>query len=140
MLQDITSLISDVLAAIYPRPTIYRENISQGFSEPCFVITQLKLKGNDELKGRQMRHLSYSIKFFPDSKSVNPGAKEQCEAVLSTLMAAFKRVPGISRLYDKEGDIVDEVVVFTFDLIYRIEEVIEEVLMDSIDLEVEGSQ
>lgn len=48
--------------------SIYSENVKQGFKEPCFFISPLRIVNNQKLINRSTKEYNFCIQYFPKSK------------------------------------------------------------------------
>lgn len=115
--------IAKEINRIFPDVVVYRENQEQGFQEPSFYIYEIVANSSDEIMHQQMRTHLYCLMYFPESKSDNPGVKEQCESARQTLLDAFDFLPDVSlKILDKEARIESGALNFTFKLRYKVRE------------------
>ncbi|MBP3037984.1 hypothetical protein J9303_00485 [Bacillaceae bacterium Marseille-Q3522] len=112
---DITQEIADTLAVLYPAITIYRNNQSQGFIEPCFFIKQIQATGKEELFNRQFRNYVYDVLYFPENEKAS-----ECEWMAESLQERFCYLRDRSlKVINKEHSISENVLHFTFNLKFR---------------------
>jgi len=120
---EITRAIADQVAKIVPDATIYVENQEQAFEEPAFYIYEITATSKDNLMDYQQRKHLYCITWFPDSKSDDPGIREQCENMRSLLLDEFSFIDSLSlKALDKEVKIEGDVLIFTFKLQFRVKQ------------------
>lgn len=120
---EITRAIANQVAKIVPGATIYIENQEQGFDEPAFYIYEITATSKDNLMDYQQRKHLYCITWFPNSKSDDPGIREQCENMRSLLLDGFNFLDDLSlKLMDREAKIEDGVLIFTFKLQFRVKQ------------------
>lgn len=118
---EITRAIADQVATIILGATIYIEKQEQGFDEPSFYIYEITATSKDNLMDYQYRKHLYCITWFPNSKSDNPGVREQCENMRSLLLDEFDFINNLSlKVLDKEAKTEGDVLVFTFKLQFRV--------------------
>ena len=122
-MMDITLAIADQLEMIVPDATIYRENQEQGFKEPSFYVYEINATSQEEIMEQQMRNHMYCIVWFPDSSLDDPGKKEQCERMRSTLLDEFLFIDGLSlKPMNREASIEQDVLNFTFKVRFKVRE------------------
>ena len=121
MINNIKQAISDKLKQLYPRHTIYDEDVPQNFREPSFLITLTNQDYGKLLNTKFKSLLSFDISFFSDKDKTE--IKEDCQGVQMALFRAFDLVGGY-RILNKQASIVDNILHFTFDV--SVSEMIEE--------------
>lgn len=121
MMTDITLAIANQLERIFPDVTIYRENVKQGFKEPCFFVHEISSTSAKELGSHQMRKNLYAVMYFPDSKNDDAGVREQAEIVREKLLDQFDFIEDLKlRVLDRESQFLDDALQLTFKLQYRV--------------------
>ena len=118
---DVTLAIANELSRIVPDAVIYRENQEQGFQEPSFYIYEIMADSKRELMSYENRKHLYCVMWFPDTKTDDPGVKEQCEKMRGKLLDEFNRLDDLSvGLLNREAKIESGTLNFTFKIIYRV--------------------
>lgn len=120
-MMSITTAIANQIDKIIPNATIYIENQGQKFAEPSFYIYEIMSDSKDELMRQEMRKHLYCVMWFPDSSLDEPGVKEQCENMRTTLLDELSFLDDLSiKLMDREAKIEQEALNFTFKLRYKV--------------------
>lgn len=111
--------IAEELARISPDTTIYTENQSDGFDEPCFFIGRA---GNTTLKPElfdyEVRKMPFQVVYFPPEKNANE-ALDEMEALL---MDNLTVLPDFAYLRNREFsvDTNEHTLTCEFDLVLRM--------------------
>lgn len=111
--------IADELARISPNTTIYTENQSNGFDEPCFFIGRA---GNTTLKPElfdyEVRKMPFQVVYFPPEENANE-ALDEMEALL---MDNLTVLPDFAYLRNREFsvDTNEHTLTYDFDLVLRM--------------------
>lgn len=111
--------IADELARISPNTTIYTENQSNGFDEPCFFISRAgKTAQKPELFDYETRTIPYQIVYFPPEENANE-ALDQMENIL---MDNLSVLPDFAYLRNREFNIDtnEHTLTYEFDLVLRM--------------------
>ena len=111
--------IADELARISPNTTIYTENQSNGFDEPCFFISRAgKTAQKPELFDYETRTIPYQIVYFPPEENANE-ALDEMEALL---MDNLTVLPDFAYLRNREFsiDTNEHTLTCEFDLVLRM--------------------
>ena len=120
-MMSITTAIANQIDKIIPNATICIENQGQKFAEPSFYIYEIMSDSKDELMRQEMRKHLYCVMWFPDSSLDEPGVKEQCENMRTTLLDELSFLDDLSiKLMDREAKIEQEALNFTFKLRYKV--------------------
>lgn len=78
MINDIIDAISLALSKEFPESEIYTENIEQGLTEPCFLITLIKPENNHFINNKYKQTHLFSVQYFPkDGRSEINGVLER---------------------------------------------------------------
>src|SRR5699024_4959611 len=91
-----------------------REKVEQGFTYPCFFIRQIQATSGPEFMDRKMRRMHLEIKYFPKICT-----RRECVRIGELLCNNLKFV-GTQHVKDATYVVVDEVLVFTFRLEFRV--------------------
>ena len=111
--------IADELARISPNTTIYTENQSDGFDEPCFFIGRA---GNTTLKPElfdyEVRKMPYQVVYFPPEENAN----EALDDMETLLMDNLTVLPDFAYLRNREFSVDTNEYTLTceFDLVLRM--------------------
>lgn len=119
---NLTQLIVDELARIFPDATIYTENQSSGFKEPSFYVSRVPVtQVKPALFDIQERTYSYQIVYFANPEKPNA----DMERVQDLLSDNFLTLGDQATVKNREfkPDTVEHTVIFMFDVwlrMYRI--------------------
>lgn len=115
MINNIKQCIVNTLLEIYPRTTIYDEDIPQNFKTPSFLITLTDHNYSKRINNKFNGEVSFDISFFSSQKKFE--VKNDCLAVQQALFRNFDLIYKY-RVTDKDATIVDNVLHFTFKVKY----------------------
>jgi len=116
MINEIKQSITSKLLATYPEGfNVYDEDIPENYAKPYFLITLTKQTYGKRLNNRFKSTLSFDIAYFSDKDST--GIKVDCWNVQQNLFRAFDKIDGC-RISNKQAEIKDNVLHFTFDVSY----------------------
>lgn len=91
---------------------IYKENIPQGFKEPCFFIQHVQTFSNRKLANRYFRENQFDVMFFPkDDNKKNFNTHEVSESLFLSLEYIFV-LDNLVRGVKMSPEIVDGVLHF----------------------------
>lgn len=113
MLNDIIAGISVKLHETFDSECkIYKENVPQGFKEPCFVISHIRTTSIPRLPNRYLRRNSFDIQYFP-KEGCNKKSElyEVAEQLLLSLEYIFV-LDNLCRGTKMSPEIVDDVLHF----------------------------
>lgn len=110
---------------------IYKENIEQGFEEPCFSIVLLQSDTSAKLPNRYLRQNSFDIHYFPKSTT---DAKNEMYSVAEKLMIELEYITvnhnaldNLSRGSRMRYELVDNVLHFFVNYDFFIKKTMDEV-------------
>lgn len=121
MINSIKQAIVNQIIKLYPNPTIYDEDIPQGFDTPCFLITVVE-QGYTKGIGKNRSEISFDLSYFSDQPSTE--IKGDCLLVQQELFRGFDLI-GQYRCYDKKAQIEDNILHFMFKVKYSEIEITE---------------
>lgn len=116
---DLTQLVVDELARIFPDATIYTENQSSGFKEPSFYVSRIPVtQVKPALFNIQERTYSYQIVYFANPTQPN----QDIERVQDLLSDNFLTLGDQATVKNREfkPDTVENTVIFMFDVWLRM--------------------
>ncbi len=112
----INGIIDGIAAAIHEEfgdhYEIYAENVEQGLTEPCFLITCVGPKSGRFLGERYLREHLFLIQYFPESAEE---PRRECMETQERLYEALEFITADGRLRNgtgMEGEIEDGVLRF----------------------------
>lgn len=125
----INKLTDGIVAAIHEEfgdeYEIYTENVEQGLTEPCFLITLANASMEQQLKDRYQLENLFLVQYFPASREV----RNECMSVQMRLYQALEYIEaeGLKCGTEMEGEIVDDVLQFQvqYKLLLRKQEAME---------------
>lgn len=85
MVNDIINGIAEKLGEMFPDAPIYRDEIKQGFTEPCFFILPIMTTQVPEMGNRFRRRHTINVHYFP----TQAGGTEEMYGVASALLAGL---------------------------------------------------
>lgn len=116
---DLTMLVANELARIFPEAVIYTENQSSGFDVPSFYISRA---GNTTVVPRlfktQERTYSYQIVYFADPKRPNTDLEERQEILSDNFINLADQATVKNRDFHLNTN--EQTLVFTFDVMLRM--------------------
>jgi hypothetical protein len=115
MISEVKQAIVNKLAELYPYPAynIYDEGVPQNFRKPSFLISLFEQDYSKRLSNKYQSLLSFDVAYFSD-KGPNE-IKADCHNVQLSLFRAFDLI-GTYRVLNKQANITDNVLHFTFDI------------------------
>lgn len=136
MINNIIDGIAVKLHQIEPDYTLYKEEIPQGFDEPCFSILHIQSSNAGKLPVRYLRRNAFDIHFFPDTKSANQ--KEEMYRIGEALFLALEHIKvldNLARGTNMRYEIVDGVLHFfvNYDFYVKRQPDGEEIYMKSLN-------
>lgn len=117
MVSEIQKCLAKELKLILPRATIYIQSMKQGLKLPCFFITRTKMTMMNALI-RTNRRISFVISYIGDDQDIIEEALLQLETV------------DVFHLTNREIEVVDDVLQFSFEIQIREELLDTGVLME----------
>lgn len=116
---NLTDLVVDELARIFPDATIYTENQTSGFKEPSFYVSRIPITQiKSALFDIQERTYSYQIVYFANPDQPNA----DIERVQDLLSDNFLTLSDQATVKNREfkPDTVEHTVIFMFDVWLRM--------------------
>lgn len=115
MINDINKCIVNCLFELYPEATIYNEDIPENFKSPSFLITLKDYKYYKRINNKFNSELYFEILYFSDKDDIE--IKSDCFKVQEDLFRNFDILEKY-RAINKQVNIVDNVLHFTFKIMY----------------------
>lgn len=109
---NITRNISDELQAVFPDLEIYTENMEAKFKQQSCFIQQVQMTISPRLFDYQKRIYRYNISYFPSLEDTNADIEEMAEKLAGSIQA----IEAVAWLFDREMQVVDDVLHFSFAL------------------------
>lgn len=116
---DLTSLVVDELARIYPDATIYTENQSSGFKQPSFYVNRIPVMPiKPGLFDIQERTYSYQVVYFANPDQPN----KDIENVQDLLSDNFTHLADQANIINREfsTDSNENTLILQFDVWLRM--------------------
>ena len=129
MISNIRQQIVNKLIELYPTNTIYVDDVPQNFKKPSFLINLIEQDYNKRMNVKYNSLLSFDVAYFSNSKKL----KEDCQEVQLKLFRGFDLI-GSYRVLNKQANITDNVLHFTFDVNYS--ELLDEEYIKMIKAEI----
>ena len=95
---------------------VYREDVPQRFSRPCFMVTIYDQNPSRGINGRLKNSVSLDVLYFPENQG-KAELQEECWDTGQELTREFA-VPGF-KIKNRNLKIEDNVLHFMFDVDYR---------------------
>ena len=124
MLNDIVDGISEKLNETFGHE-IYTEQVKQGLTPPCFLISLINPASTRVVGPRQLRTNLFSIQYFPKSSTA---ARAECLDIQDGLFDALSCITvngDLVRDTNMSGQMVDGVLIFTVNYNFYTRTVIE---------------
>ncbi len=87
--------------------TIYTDHIEQGFTEPCFYVTEYNTVRQQEIEEKSKRNMHYEICFFPkETSQINTVAQKFLDEFSEVTLTDGTMVAG----FDLHTETVDRVL------------------------------
>lgn len=113
--------IATFLDGLYPDIPIRIDDVEQGFEEPCFFIHVMNSKFKSEPHHYVLTTSQVVISYYPKKHKASA-----CYEMLDELSCKVNRLPEI-HIFNKEFEVVDNVLHYAFTATTRLKEDIEEV-------------
>lgn len=135
-------MVDDIISAVEARlkelcsATVYRFYQPQKFQTPSFLISVTDQNHDRLLRGTFKSKLSLDTQYFSGAKPADIKAtRADCLAMQETLLRGFNLI-GRFRCTNKDAQIVDNVLHFTFDVKYSERAVSTDPHMEKINLTI----
>lgn len=115
MINRLYEAIASGLKAVRPCK-IYREDVPQGFTAPCFLVHVYEQEHSRGINGRLKNAVSLDILYFPENTG-QAQLQEECWNVSQDLAREFA-IPGF-KFKNRNSKIEDKVLHFLCDVDYR---------------------
>lgn len=115
---ELIDRIADAIAEIFPDITIYSENQSSGFVEPCFYINKVSTDSKYELFDIQNRKQTYQLVYFASEKTPNANLA----SVETLLFDHFTKLDTYASVRNREIqlDSTERTLTMTFEIWMRM--------------------
>lgn len=115
MINSIKQAIKNKLLELYPKYTIYDEDVPQNFKKSSFLISLTDQDYNKRLNNKFKSLISFDVAYFSNKRITE--IKEDCFDMQVSLFRGFDLIDNY-RVLNKQSIITDNVLHFTFDINY----------------------
>ena len=125
---EIKTLIIQQIKQVFGNIKVYDEKVKQGLQTPAFLVRMIQSEQERKIKGQVWRTHSWNVVYFPQSMEVDT----ECDNVFETFQTEFQYIANKYHVYRLEGVKQDDVLVITFDVSARLQEVTTETKMQML--------
>lgn len=115
MINSLKQAIKDKLAALYPTTIIYDQELPTSLERPSFFIALTKQEYKKRIGNKYKSVLSFDIAYYSDNATAD--LKTDCLEKQLELFRAFDLLNTV-RVSNKQANITENVLHFTFDMSY----------------------
>ena len=125
---EIKTLIIQQIKEVFGNVKVYDEKVKQGLQTPAFLVRMIQSEQERKVKGQVWRTYSWNVVYFPQSMEVDA----ECDNVFETFQTEFQYIANKYHVHRLEGTKQDDVLVITFDVSARLQEVTDETTMQTL--------
>lgn len=125
---EIKTLIIQQIKEVFGNVKVYDEKVKQGLQTPAFLVRMIQSEQERKIKGQVWRTYSWNVVYFPQSTEVN----DECDNVFEMFQTEFQYIANKYHVHRLEGTKQDDVLVITFDVSARLQEVTDETKMKTL--------
>ena len=125
---EIKTLIIQQIKEVFGNIKVYDEKIKQGLQTPAFLVRMIQSEQERKVKGQVWRTHSWNVVYFPQSMELDA----ECDNVFETFQTEFQYIANKYHVHRLEGVKQDDVLVITFDVSARLQEVTTETKMQTL--------
>lgn len=125
---EIKTLIIQQIKQVFGNIKVYDEKVKQGLQTPAFLVRIIRSGQERKVKGQVQRSYSFNVVYFPQSTEVDT----ECDDVFETFQTEFQYIANKYHVYRLDGVKQDDVLVITFDVSARLQEVMDETKMKTL--------
>lgn len=125
---EIKTLIIQQIKQVFGNIKVYDEKVKQGLQTPAFLVRIIRSGQERKVKGQVQRSYSFNVVYFPQSTEVDT----ECDDVFETFQTEFQYIANKYHVYRLDGVKQDDVLVITFDVSARLQEVMDETKMQTL--------
>ncbi|KFZ41897.1 hypothetical protein CS060_04250 [Anoxybacillus flavithermus] len=125
---EIKTLIIQQMKEVFGNVKVYDEKVKQGLQTPAFLVRMIQSEQERKIKGQVWRTYSWNVVYFPQSTEVD----SECDDVFETFQTEFQYIANKYHVHRLEGTKQDDVLVITFDVSARLQEVMDETKMQTL--------
>lgn len=134
---ELKTLIIRQIKEVYGNVKIYDERVQQGLKTPAFLVLFVNQNHQRQLGRQSARTVSVAVHYFPQS----PDVRSECESILDEFQNSFRYIQNRFHVHELEGEVVDDVLVITFNVKMHVTERIEGIKMNQLEvLEIERKE
>ncbi|KAA0944075.1 hypothetical protein FQ087_18285 [Sporosarcina sp. ANT_H38] len=128
MVTNLKSLIILQIKKVFGPLKVYDEPIKQGLKTPAFQLLILDTVQERKLNRNALRTYQINVNYFPGTAD----KRGECDATLETFLDEFRYIADKHHVHNIQGEFVDEVLVITSEIKIRVEEISDEILMQTL--------
>ncbi len=125
---EIKTLIIQQIKQVFGNVKVYDEKVKQGLQTPAFLVRMIQSEQERKIKGQVWRTHSWNVVYFPQSMEVDA----ECDDVFEMFQTEFQYIANKYHVHRLEGTKQDDVLVITFDVSARLQEVTDETKMKTL--------
>lgn len=125
---EIKTLIIQQIKEVFGNVKVYDEKVKQGLQTPAFLVRMIQSEQERKIKGQVWRTYSWNVVYFPQSTEVDA----ECDDVFEMFQTEFQYIANKYHVHRLEGTKQDDVLVITFDVSARLQEVTDETKMKTL--------
>ncbi|GGJ68378.1 ATPase subunit of ABC transporter with duplicated ATPase domains [Anoxybacillus voinovskiensis] len=125
---EIKTLVIQQMKEVFGNIKVYDEKVKQGLQTPAFLVRMIQSEQERKIKGQVWRTYSWNVVYFPQSTEVDA----ECDDVFETFQTEFQYIANKYHVHRLEGTKQDDVLVITFDVSARLQEVTTETKMQTL--------
>ncbi|MEB3750044.1 phage tail terminator family protein [Geobacillus icigianus] len=125
---EIKTLIIQQMKEVFGNVKVYDEKVKQGLQTPAFLVRMIQSEQERKIKGQVWRTYSWNVVYFPQSTEVDA----ECDDVFEMFQTEFQYIANKYHVHRLEGTKQDDVLVITFDVSARLQEVMDETKMQTL--------
>ncbi|MED0686560.1 DUF6838 family protein [Anoxybacillus ayderensis] len=125
---EIKTLIIQQIKEVFGNVKVYDEKVKQGLQTPAFLVRMIQSEQERKIKGQVWRTYSWNVVYFPQSTELDA----ECDDVFEMFQTEFQYIANKYHVHRLEGTKQDDVLVITFDVSARLQEVTDETKMKTL--------
>lgn len=128
MVINLKSLVILQIKKVFGPLKVYDEPVRQGLKTPAFQLLILDTAQERKLNRNALRTYQINVNYFPGTAD----KRGECDTTLETFLNEFRYVANKHHVHNIQGEVVDEVLVITFEIKIRVEDILDETLMQTL--------
>lgn len=125
MANEFKTLIIQQIKEVFDNARVYDEPVKQGLKTPAFLVLIFNNHQERQMRGSVAKTWSVSISYFPELEEV----RSECDDIMERFQEEFHYIANRYHVHELSGEIVDDVLVITFDVKGLFKEKVEETKM-----------